>query len=210
MRRQAIALALGAVFAGGFAAGAGEPTYYFEWIARSGAATTRLTLFTDRTLVRKTKDGDRTHVDRRVLSEEEYAHYLAYFAEAKRTAGGRLDFDSGLAGDFQVNSKAEFRPPGQPNWTFRFDSFSPLSLEASRIKTALEGLRDSFGHVLPSPGDFAPDKIPPGTVLTRLDGKRFRVHRVDRDAGVVELEGIDEPYSLFVKIENLRFTFKAP
>ena len=210
MRRGARLLAVAAVLLAVTAAPGAEPMFYFEWIARSGAATTRLTLFTDRTLVRKTKDGDRSQVDRRVLSEEEFAYYLAYFAEARRTAIGRLAFDSGLAGDFQVSSKVVFRPPGKAEWSFTFDSFSALSLEGSRIKTALEGLRDSFGHVLPSPADFAPEKIPPGTVLTRADGARFRVRRVDKDAKAVELEGIDEPYLLFLKIDDLRFTFKAP
>ena len=192
------------------AAVSGEPTFYFEWIARSGDASTRLTLFNDRTLVRKTKAGKETAVERRKLSEEEWSHYVEYFAQARRDLGGDASQSSGLTGDFESSSRAVFRPPGAREWTFSFDSFSALSLPAARIRTALEGLRDSFGKVLPSPDDFAPEKIPVGTVLTRVDGHRFRVRRLDADARMVELEGVDEPYSLFVKIADLRFTFKAP
>jgi hypothetical protein len=46
--------------------------------------------------------------------------------------------------------------------------------------------------------------------LKRFDGVLFRVRRVDTLKGVVELEGVNEPYSEFRKLEDLRFLFAPP
>ncbi len=46
--------------------------------------------------------------------------------------------------------------------------------------------------------------------MKRFDGVLFRVKRIDLAKGVVEIEGLREPYSEFRKIEDLRYLFYAP
>lgn len=190
-------------------ASAGEPTYLFEWIARTRETVSRLTLFSDRTLVRKTALGKQSDIKKRKLSVEEYDYYAAYFSdpESLRAAGSH---ESGATGDLLSISEVSFQLPDGRKWRMSFDSLSSLTFEAVRVKSALEGLYDSFGKVLPSPSDFSPEKMPAGTILRRRDGARFRVVHVDPDRSVVELHGLEEPYSLFLKIDELRFTFWPP
>ena len=57
---------------------------------------------------------------------------------------------------------------------------------------------------------FTADRIPPGTLLKRFDGAVFRVRQLLPEKGLVELEGVREPYSEFRKIEELRFQFSPP
>ena len=47
-------------------------------------------------------------------------------------------------------------------------------------------------------------------LLKRFDGAVFRVTKLEKEKGFVEIRGVNEPYSQFVKIEELRFQFSAP
>jgi hypothetical protein len=184
-------------------------TDLFEWVSKAAGSQMRLTLFFDHTLVRKTTGGGSTALKKRLLSPEEYDYYARFFSEPDSTRGAG-SFESGMTGDMVAESVATFHLPDGRTWRMSWDSFSAFSIEAMRVRAALLGLRDSFGKVLPSPGDFAPDKIPPGTVLRRRDGAEFRVMNIDATGGMVELRGINEPYSEFLKIDDLRYTFAAP
>ena len=52
--------------------------------------------------------------------------------------------------------------------------------------------------------------LAPGTLLKRFDGAVFRVRRLEKEKGFVEIVGVIEPYSQFVKIEELRYQFSPP
>jgi len=193
-----------------FTLAAAPSTYLFEWTTRTGDATRRLTLFTDRVLVRKTTSSDgKTEFKKRKLSDEEYAFYATYFgsSESESAAG---NFETALAGDRSARSEVSFAPPDAARWTLSFDSFSTLSSPAAGVKAALEGLADSFGKVLPSEADFPFEKLVPGAVLRRRDGQEFRVVHVDEEAKIVELRAVDQPYSQFFEWKRLRFTFLPP
>jgi len=185
-------------------------TYLFEWTSHTGGATGRLTLFADRTLVRKTTSEDgKTEFKKRKLSDDEYAFYAKYFADPEFVASGG-NFETGLAGDQSPRSLVVFAPPGAPRWTLSFDSLTVLSSPASQVRAALEGLRDSFGKVLPNEQDFTAEKIVPGAILRRRDGQKFRVVRVSEDSKVVEMQAVGQPYSQFFEWSKLRFTFFPP
>ena len=79
-----------------------------------------------------------------------------------------------------------------------------------RTRSALEGLKELFLSPLAPPSRFAPEFLEPGTLLRRFDGEVFRVTRLQRDTGFVEIVGVTEPYSQFVKIEELRYRFLPP
>ncbi len=57
---------------------------------------------------------------------------------------------------------------------------------------------------------FHPDLLQPGTLLRRFDGAVFQVRRLEKASGFVEIVGVTEPYSQFLKIEELRFQFAPP
>jgi hypothetical protein len=208
--RRATALAC---LIGGTLAAAGEPvasTYLFEWTSRTGAATFRLSLFTDRILVRKTTSEDgKTEFKKRKLSDDEYSFYEKYFSspECADSAG---NFETGLSGEQSARSLVTIAPPNRPKWSVSFDSFSALSSPAAGVKAALERLRDSFGKVLPNEADFSPEKLVPGTILRRRDGEQFRVVHMDEEAKIVEMQAVGQPYSQFFEWAKLRYTFLPP
>lgn len=185
-------------------------TFVFEAITKTGAAQSRVTLFSDRVLVRKnvTAEG-KSDLKKRRLSEEEFKYYLEFFGDKEARLGEGV-FTSGLGGESFPVTRVEFAVPAGSHWRLDYDSMSAMTPDASRLKSAIEGLSDSFGKVLPSESDFSPEKIPPGTVLKRRDGAEFRVVRYDEGAGMVELVGVAEPYSQFFKIARLRLFFLPP
>jgi hypothetical protein len=203
-------LALTALLAGSPGPAAESPTFLFEWISKTGAASRRLTLFTDRVLVRKSVSEDgKTEMKKRKLSEDEYAFYAKYFANDEFEASAR-DFDTGLAGDGAEKSTVVVAPPEAPKYTISFDAFSVLSAPAAQLKAALEGLRDSYGKVLPNEEDFTREKVVRGAILRRRDGQEFRVVSVSEDSGVVEMQAVGQPYSQFFEWSKLRYMFFPP
>ena len=191
---------------------ANEPasTYLFEWITRTGPAIERLTLFRDGILVRKSVSPDgKTELKKRKLSPEEYSFYSEYFGTPDSREGAG-DFETGLTGEQSARSEISFAPPGAARWSLSFDSFSTLSTPAARVKSALEGLLDSFGKVLPNEDDFPMEKLVPGTLLRHRDGQEFRVVHVDEGAKIVELRPVGQPYSRFFQWSKLRYSFYPP
>ena len=47
-------------------------------------------------------------------------------------------------------------------------------------------------------------------MLRRFDGVYFRVRRVIADKEVVELEGVQDPISYFLKLSEMRYQFPSP
>jgi hypothetical protein len=186
------------------------PTYVAEWTSRTKDTSQRLTLFSDGVLVRKSTGSDgKIEMKKRKLSSTELDSYVAIFraADADQAAG---TFESGMGGDEVVHSVITVTRRGGHPWKIVFDTFAAVTPEAQRIRTAMEDLRDSFGKMRASTGDFPPDKLLPGTILRRRDGAEFRIVRYDDHAGVVELKGLDEPYSQFYKLDSLAATFLPP
>jgi hypothetical protein len=187
-----------------------SPSFCAEWIRQSREGYERVILFADQTLVWKTRrGGGQEDVRRKKLDAEESKFYCEYF--------GRSDFWS-LAPDFRTRLNAEFvsesvititRPDGSRKET-RFDELSTLSPDAAALRAALEGLRALFTRTIAPQSKFTPETLSPGTLLTRFDGAIFRVRRIDLNKGVAELEGVSEPFSVFRKIEELRFQFQPP
>jgi hypothetical protein len=93
---------------------------------------------------------------------------------------------------------------------FRFDDLSALSPEVSSLRAAMEGLKGVFLAPLAPVSRFERDALPVGLVLRRFDGVFFKVRRIDEARDIVEIEGVTDPYSLFVPREELRFQFEPP
>lgn len=192
------------------AAEAAPPSFCAEWVRQSREGYERVTLFADQTLVWKTRPlGSPERVRRKTIEVDETKFYCDFF--------GRPEFWN-LPTDLRTRLNAEFVPESiitlaRPDGSVRqlhFDDLSALSLEGVSLRAALEGLRTLFTQTIAPQSKFAPETLAPGTVLTRMDGETFRVKMVDTAKGVVELEGMSEPFSFFRKIEELRFLFQPP
>lgn len=185
------------------------PTFCAEWVEQTRDGYERLTIFVDRTVVWKRALGGTPQFKRRTLSIEEAKFYCDYFRSDEIWSGAE-DLRSGMTGDLIKQSLITLTRPDGSRHEVRFDELSALTPETAALRSSLEGLRATFSAPLAPASRFTVENIPPGTVLKRFDGVLFRVKRIDVVKGVVEIEGLREPYSEFRKIEDLRYLFAAP
>lgn len=185
------------------------PSFCAEWVRQSSEGYDRLTLFADRTLVWKTRRGDAEDLKRRTLEADEAKFYCEYFRKPEFWALPE-DLRSRMTGEFLTESRVRLTRPDGSSKDIRFDELSALTPDASALRASLEGLRRIFSERIAPASKFTAQTLQPGTVLRRFDGVLFRVRTVDEGKGVVELEGVSEPFSFFRKIGELRFLFQAP
>jgi hypothetical protein len=185
------------------------PTFCAEWVKQSSEGYERLTLFSDRTLVWKTRRGDIENVRRKTLDAEERRFYCDYFA---RVEFWDLpdDMRSGLTGQFVSESMLRLARPDGSVKGIRFDELSSLAPAAATLRSSLEGLKRSFAERIAPASRFTAATLSRGTLLKRFDGAVFRITLLDEARGIVELQGVSEPFSYFRKIEELRFFFEPP
>ena len=185
------------------------PTFCMEWIRQSNEGYDRLTLFRDRMLVWKTARGGHDEVKRERLDAAETQYYCGFFERAEFWALP-ADLRTRLAGELASESAVTLARADGSRKTIRFDELTSHTADSSSLRSALEGLKGIFLSPLSPASRYAPELLTPGTLLKRFDGAVFRVQRLERDTGYVEIVGVTEPYSQFVKIEELRFRFAPP
>ena len=186
-----------------------KSTFCVESVRQSREGYERMTLFSDRTVVWKTSDARGEEVRRKTVSPEELAFYCSYFS---RREFWELpdDLRSGLGSEFAGKSSVTLARSDGFQKRVRFDDLSALSADAGGLRAALDGLKTIFTNPLAPASRFTPDVLAPGTLLKRFDGAVFRVRRLEKEKGFVEIVGVIEPYSQFVKIEELRYQFSPP
>lgn len=185
------------------------PTFCAEWIRQSSEGYDRLTLFRNGTLVWKTNRAGKEVLKREALSPPELQYYCDYFGRAEFWSI-RPDLRSGLNGDLASSSAVTLARGNGDRKTVRFDEFSSDTADSAALRSALEGLKGLFLSPLAPASRYLPDLLTPGTLLKRFDGAVFRVQRLERETGFVEVVGVTEPYSQFLKIDELRFQFSPP
>jgi hypothetical protein len=160
-------------------------------------------------LVWKTQRGGHDEVKRERLDAAESQYYCGFF-ERKEFWTLPADLRTRLVSEFAAESAVTLTRSDGSRKTIRFDELSSHTADSSSLRSALEGLKGVFLSPLSPASRYVPDSLQPGTLLKRFDGALFRVRRLERDTGYVEIVGVNEPYSQFVKIEELRFQFSPP
>ena len=90
---------------------------------------------------------------------------------------------------------------------FFYGRFDSLSLGLSRLNTILDDMYKEAVDLAPEgglPRNYFPE---PGDILERTDGHRFEVVALTSDRRGVELQGLDDPLTIFVALESLRQQF---
>jgi hypothetical protein len=185
------------------------PTFCAEWVLQTKEGYERLTLFADRTLVWKMSRDGKDDLRRKTISEDETEFYCRYFARDEFFALPG-DLRSGMSGSSVVQSRVSLTRPDGSRKAIRFDEFSSFSTESIALKASLLGLRNLFTERLAPATSFTAETLKSGTLLRRFDGVVFRVRRVIPEKDVVELEGVKDPISFFLRLADLRTQFAAP
>lgn len=99
-------------------------------------------------------------------------------------------------------------PPDGSATTFRFSPYAPLPLALSRVVRIARELGEvaEEERALGLPPGYEPRR---GDVLVRVDGERFRVVQFTDDGKGVELQGVDQPLTLYLEPEALGAVFEA-
>jgi hypothetical protein len=185
------------------------PTFCAEWIRQSTEGYDRLTLFRDGTLVWKTSRNGHDDLKRQKLDPDELRFYCEFFAREDYWSLPS-DLRTGLTSDLASESAVTLTRPTGDRKKIRYDEFSADTTESASLRSALEGLKGLFlSHLAPA-SRFAPAFLSPGTLLRRFDGVVFRIRRLEKETGFVEVVGVNVPYSQFLKIEELRYQFFPP
>jgi len=186
------------------------PTFCVEWIRQSSEGYERLTLFRDGELVWKTHRGGKDQVKREHLDASEAKFFCEDFFSRNEIWGINADMRTGLTSELAGESAVTLARPDGSRKVVRYDDLSTGDFASSSLRSALEGLKGIFLSPLAPPSRFLPDLLPPGTLLRRMDGHLFRVAHLEKATGYVEIEGVNEPYSQWIKIEELRYQFAPP
>lgn len=209
MRLPPLWLLLPFLFGGPSRSNGAPPTFCAEWVRQSREGYERFTVFRDSMLVWKSSRAGADDVRLKKLAPDELAFYCDYFSRPEFWDLPQ-DLRTGLPGDFVSQSHVTLARSDGSRKVIRFDQFSPLPTNAAALRSSLEGMKLIFLGPLAPASRFTPETLPPGTLLKRFDGAVFRVRQIIKEKGVVELEGVHEPYTEFRKIEELRFQFAAP
>lgn len=185
------------------------PTFCAEWIRQSSEGYDRLTLFRDGMLVWKTHRGEKELVKRERLDAGEARFYCDFFGQPDFWKMPS-DLRTGLAGELAGESSVTLARADGARKRIRFDDLSSGDASSASLRSALEGLKGIFLSPLAPPSRYSAELLPPGTLLRRYDGRIFRVARLEKETGYVEVEGVNEPYSQWIKIDELRFQFAPP
>lgn len=86
---------------------------------------------------------------------------------------------------------------------YQFGRFDSLSLALSRVNTIVEELIAEAEERVPK-GHLPKDYLPrAGDILIRADGSRFKVIGYTSDKNGIELQGIDQPLTIYVQAEDM-------
>ena len=180
-----------------------------EWVRQSREGYERLTLFADGNVVWKRSRDGKDDLLRKTIAPEEIAFYCDYFSSAEMWTV-IPDLRTGLSGEFTVQSALTLVRADGERKVIRFDDLSPLPGPVAGARAALEGLKGVLTSPLAPASRFAPDLLAEGQLLKRFDGAVFRIRKIEKEKGIVELEGVTQPYREFKKIDELRFQFSPP
>lgn len=97
--------------------------------------------------------------------------------------------------------------PGEPQVRLSFRRYDTLPLSLSRLVAVADDLLAALRDAPPEqalPAEYEPR---PGDVLRRKDGLRFEIVRTTGDGRGLELQGIDQPLTVYVPVGAVHLEF---
>jgi len=115
----------------------------------------------------------------------------------------------GVEGDWVERCVLVLALPDRPSRTFRYGRYDTLPLAFSRVLRVVDDMALKVQQLAGS--ERLPEGYEPrsGDVLKRTDGHLFEVFAFTEDKKGVEMQGIDEPLTLYVLREQLNREFVA-
>lgn len=99
--------------------------------------------------------------------------------------------------------------PDKPIQVFHFGHYDTLPLSISRVLRVVEDVAAKVPDLKGT--EELPAKYEPrvGDVLKRVDGNLYKIHGLTEDKQGVELQGVHQPLTIYIRKENLHLEFVA-
>ena len=141
------------------------------------------------------------------LNPDERDGALNRLAEEDLSEAKRLP--SGVSGRWIERCTLTLHLPGKEIQVFRFSHYDVLPLAVSRIVRVAEDMAAKVPDIKGSeelPVNYQPRV---GDVLKRVDGNLYAIHNVSEDKQGIELQGVVQPLTIYIRKDHLRLEFVA-
>ncbi len=175
---------------------------------RSEVGRRAVTLFANGTL--RLREGPPRGEEVRLLElgEEDLTAYLNRLAA--EDLGETDSVATGAEGPWVEHCKLVLALPNHAPRHFAFDRYASLSLALSRVVAVLREMEDKVDSANLRERTLREGYVPArGDVLERPDGARFRVVGFTGDKKGIELEGLDQPITMYVALDQVPAAFSA-
>ncbi len=166
-----------------------------------------ITLFANGTV--RLREGERRREEMLLaeLPPDELQAYVRRLKEIdlKETEAGRAE----VKGEWVESCVLELRLAERPERSFRFGRFDSLSLALSRLVAVVDELTTvaQTRHATEGlPRGYRPR---PGDILARPDGSHWEVIALTSDGRGVEIQGVDDPLTVYIAVDALVGEFVA-
>jgi len=171
----------------------------------TGIVRSDMTLFGNGTLRLREGDVGEEEMQLAELAPDVFEGYLRRLQQ--EALGNNLAPPKQIGGLWTEQCELTVQVPEGPTGSTAFGAFDSLSLPLSRvvaIARELVVLAREETYVAGIPRDYVPER---GDVLVDHSGSRYRVHGWTSDSQGVELQGVDQPLTIYVTIEALHKQF---
>lgn len=179
-----------------------------DYDCKSDLGRRAVTLFANGTVRLRRGPPDEERVFLAELTPDELDAYVRRL-EAEDLAETDRD-SSSVSGGWVERCTLDLELPERRERHFVLDGYTPLSLALSRVVAIARKLGEWVEEESPSdrrlPTGYEPRA---GDVLERLDGVYYRIVGFTAGGKGVELQGVDQPFTLFVREDDLRREFVA-
>jgi hypothetical protein len=141
------------------------------------------------------------------LNPDEMDGALHRLADENLTEAQHLP--SGVEGTWIEKCMLALHLPDKPIQVFHFGRYDALPLSVSRIVRVVEDVAAKVPDV--KGNEELPVKYEPrvGDVLKRVDGNLYAIHGISEDKQGIELQGVVQPLTVYIRKDHLRLEFVA-
>jgi len=140
------------------------------------------------------------------LNPDELEGAMNRLAEVDLTEAQHLS--SGVEGTWVEKCMLALHLPDKPIQVFHFGHYDTLPLSISRILRVVGDMAAKVPDLKTEelPTDYEPHL---GDILKRVDGNLYKIHGITEDKKGLELQGVHQPLTIYIRKEDLHLEFVA-
>ena len=187
-----------------------QPTIVLEHVARQGTIVERLTLFADGMAVWHSRGGlEPDRLVKQRLSPEEVTVYRDALAASGIGALREGNYSERMEGPVLRRWTLSVALPGASPRSYEGSGVQVVPLALGNALTIVEDLKLALLEGVREVDPFEAREPVIGDLLLDPEGGRWEVRGIDGEAHSLQLKGLDQPMTRYVKREDLKKVFKG-